>query len=154
MNLEEPMPSPEEQVRAASARFYSALNRMANGDDGAMGAAWLQDPAVTTQHPVKGRQVGWNQVRESFHQFSLAATDGQLRLDDQLIQVVGELAYELGVERGSLKLGGNPVEVDSRVTNIYRNRSGEWKLVHHHSDVSTAMVEVLERLMAKALAGH
>ena len=148
------MSSPEDEVRSASTRFNTALNRMANGDDSAMAAAWSQGGSVTSQHPVKGRQVGWSQVRESFHQFSLAATAGQIRLDDQMIQVAGGLAYELGVERGSLKLGGNPVPIDSRVTNIYRQESGEWKLVHHHSDVSAAMMDALEHLMAKASAAH
>jgi len=52
------MSSPEEEVRAASTRFYAALNRMANGDDGSMAAAWSQGESVTSQHPVKGRQVG------------------------------------------------------------------------------------------------
>ena len=112
------MASPEDGIRTASARFYSALNRMANGDDGDMAAAWSQGQDVTTLHPVKGRQVGWDQVRESFHQFSLAATAGQIRLDDQMIQVHGDLAYEVGVERGSLKLGGHPVPIDSRVRGL------------------------------------
>lgn len=148
------MSSPEDGVRTASTKFYAALNRLANGDDGAMAAAWSQGPAVTTQHPIKGRQVGWSQVRESFHQFSQSATAGKIRLDDQMIQVAGDMAYESGVERGSLKLGGRPVEIDSRVTNIYRQESGEWKLVHHHSDLSTAMVEAVEQVMAKAHATH
>jgi ketosteroid isomerase-like protein len=40
------------------------------------------------------------------------------------------------------------------VTNIYRRESGEWKLVHHHSDISVAMTDALEHLMAKASAAH
>jgi len=148
------MSSPEDEVRTASKRFYAALNQMANGDDRSMAAAWSQGPSVTTQHPVKGRQVGWSQVRDSFHQFSLVAAAGQIRLEDQMIQVAGDVAYESGLERGSLKLGGRPVQIDSRVTNIYRREAGEWKLVHHHSDVSAPMVEALELLMAKAQAPH
>jgi len=142
------MPFPEDEVRNASSRFYAALNRMANGDDSSMAAVWSQGQSVTSQHPVKGRQVGWSEVRDSFHQFSLAATAGQIQLDGQIIQVAGDLAYELGVERGSLKLGGHPVPIDCRVTNIYRQESGEWKLVHHHSDLSAAMMEALEKPMA------
>jgi hypothetical protein len=29
------------------------------------------------------------------------------------------------------------------VTNIYRREGGGWKMVHHHTDVSPAMVEAL-----------
>jgi len=148
------MSSAEDEVRKVSAKFYTALNRMANGDDSLIGAVWSQGPDVTTQHPVHGRQVGWNQVQESFKQFSLAATEGQILMVDQVIQVAGDLAYELGVERGSLKLGGQPVPVDSRVTNIYRREAGGWKLVHHHSDLCPPMVAALEHLMAKVPAGR
>jgi len=142
------VPSHEDQVRGASTRFYAALNRMANGDDGSMDAAWSLGQAVTTMHPISGRQAGWSQVRESFHQFSLAATDGHIRLEDQAVEVVGDL----GCERRSLKLGGQPVPIDSRVTNSYRREAGDWKLVHHPSDLSPAMVAALDRLMAKAQA--
>jgi hypothetical protein len=82
------MPPQEDEVRSASARFYLALNRMANGDDSSIAAAWSQGQAVTTMHPVTGRQVGRDQVRES----------------------------------------------------------GDWKLVHHHSDHSPAMMAALDRL--------
>ncbi|HYU19986.1 MAG TPA: nuclear transport factor 2 family protein [Chloroflexota bacterium] len=33
-----------------------------------------------------------------------------------------------------------------RVTNIYRREGGEWKMVHHHTDVSPAMNDLLSRL--------
>lgn len=148
------MSSQADEVRSASARFYLALSRMTNGDDSSIAAAWSQGQAVTTMHPVTGRQVGWDQVRESFHQFSLVATDGKLRLEDQIIQVAGDMAYELGVERGSLKVGGQVVNVDSRVTNIYRRESGDWKLVHHHSDHSPAMMAALDRLTITTSAAH
>ncbi len=34
------------------------------------------------------------------------------------------------------------------MTNIYRREAGEWKLVHHHADISPAMLGILERLQA------
>lgn len=148
------MTSHETEVRNASKQFYAALNRMANGSDSAMADCWSQGPAVTSMHQVGRRENGWNQVRDSFHQFSLIASDAKIRLDDQKIQVVGDLAYEVGFERGSLRLGGTPVEVDVRVTNIYRREPGGWKMVHHHSDTSPAMQEAVEKLMAKVSAHH
>ena len=65
---------------------------------------------------------------------------------DQFIQVAEDAAYELGVERGQFSLAGQQVTADARVTNIYRREAGAWKIVHHHTDVSTAMIEVLSRL--------
>jgi ketosteroid isomerase-like protein len=56
------------------------------------------------------------------------------------------MAYELGVERGHISLAGEKVAIDQRVTNVYRRESGAWKIVHHHSDMSPAMLELLGRL--------
>ena len=74
----------------------------------------------------------------------------RIRLEDQLIRVVGDLAYELGVERGALKLVGQQAAIAGRVTNIYRREAGKWKIVHHHTDISPAMLEVLNHSAAKA----
>jgi len=57
----------------------------------------------------------------------------------------GTAAYTLGIENGQAKLGDETVAIDWRVTNIYRREEGEWKIMHHHTDVSPALVEALER---------
>jgi ketosteroid isomerase-like protein len=72
-------------------------------------------------------------------------------LDDQIIQVANDMAYELGIERGHLKIAGDEVHsIDDRVTNVYRREGGEWKIVHHHTDISKAMMDILKKLQAKA----
>ena len=146
------MPSQEDEVRQASERFYSALNRMANGDAGPLEAIWSQAPDVTTMHPIGRREEGWEQVRESFRQVAMVASEGRIQLEGRLVRTGGDLAYELGTERGSLRVGGTAVTVDSRVTNIYRREGGAWRIVHHHADVSPSMVEALNQLLAKASA--
>jgi ketosteroid isomerase-like protein len=100
-------------------------------------------------HPIGGRQVGWQQVGDSFDQVAQIASKGHVKLDDQFIQVNGDLAYELGVERGEATLAGQHVPFNHRVTNIYRREGGTWKIVHHHTDLSPAMLELLARLQAK-----
>jgi ketosteroid isomerase-like protein len=141
--------SAEVEVRKASEQFYAALNRMANGDARTLSDIFSQGASVTAMHPIGGRNVGWNSVRESFEQVAQIATEGRIRLDDQIIQVAGDLAYELGFERGQAKFAGHQVTLDHRVTNIYRREAGSWKIVHHHTDVSPAMLDVLNRLQAK-----
>jgi ketosteroid isomerase-like protein len=54
-----------------------------------------------------------------------------------------DAAYTVGTERGQAKIGEELVRVDWRVTNIYRREGGGWKMVHHHTDVSPALVEAL-----------
>ena len=138
----------EEEVRRASNQFYAGLNRMANGDADPLRAIWAHSQTVTAMHPIGGRQVGWDAVKASFEQVAQLASEGTIELKDRLIQVVGDVAYEVGVERGLLKLAGEQVGIEHRVTNIYQRQDGEWKLIHHHTDTSPAMLDVLGRLQS------
>jgi ketosteroid isomerase-like protein len=142
--------SAENEVRKASEQFYVALNRMIHGDASSMPDIWPHTPAVTAMHPIGGRQVGWDKVRESFQQVAQIASGGRVALEEQIIQVTGDLAYELGAERGQATFAGEQVTLDHRVTNIYRREAGSWKIVHHHTDLSPAMLDVLKRLQAKS----
>ena len=138
--------SAEDKVREASQLFYSALNQMVHGDSGQMADIWSHGATVTTMHPVGGREVGWEAVRSSFAQVAQIASDGKVELRDQLIHVVGEIAYETGTEHGQLMLCGHEATIEHRVTNIYQRQDGVWKVVHHHTDTSPAMLEILSRL--------
>ena len=142
--------STEDQVRQASQQFYAALNRMAKGDTDSMVNIWSHNGTVTTMHPIGGREVGWEQVKEPWKQVAQLAANGEIKLNDQLNQVSGDLAYEVGTEKGHFKLAGEEISVDQRVTNVYRREAGEWKIVHHHADISPAMVGVISRLQSKS----
>jgi len=144
------MSSPEQEVRAASARFYAGLNRMANGDASPLADIWSHDADATTLHPIGGREVGWGKVQESFNQVAQVASGGQIRLDDQVVHVMGEVACEAGMERGTISLVGKAAAIDHRVTNIYRKEAGHWKIIHHHADLSPAMLAIFKELTAKA----
>ena len=138
--------STENEMRKASEIFYAALNRMLNGDAGPLADIWLHSSTVTSMHPIGGREVGWDAVRESFEKVAQLASEGKVELRDQLIRVAGDVAYEVGVEYGQLKLAGKQVNIEHRVTNIYQREGGTWKLIHHHTDTSPAMLAVISRL--------
>jgi ketosteroid isomerase-like protein len=140
--------STEDEVRNASNQFYSALNKMVNGSSQSLSDIWSHSSAVTTMHPIGGRQVGWKDVWATWDQTAQVASEGQVRLQDQFIRVVGDMAYEIGVENAGIKIAGQKVTDQVRVTNIYQKEGGTWKIVHHHSDLSPAMVEVLKKLQS------
>ena len=133
-------------VRAASAKFYAALNKMVNGDSSSMDECWWHEGSVTAMHPIGGRTPGWDGVRESFAGVAHLSTGGQVALKDQVIEVGGDMAYELGLEDGKVTLAGTPMVIDHRVTNVYRRKDGAWRMVHHHTDISPAMLDVLAKL--------
>ncbi len=136
----------EDEVRQASDQFYAALNRMADGDASPMMEIWSHSSDVTTMHPLGGREVGWEQVRVPWEQVAAMASGGQVTLRDRLIRVVGDLAYEVGTESGEATLAGQPVSIEQRVTNVYRREAGGWKIVHHHTDLSPAMQDIVAHL--------
>ena len=141
--------SATDEVREASKKFYAGLNKMANGENNALADAWAHNASVTTMHPIGGREVGWDAVNGSFNQVGNLASDGKVELKDQLINVLGDAAYEVGIENAQFKLAGNEVKSEHRVTNIYQKDGGTWKMVHHHTDVAPSMVEVLQKLQSK-----
>jgi len=146
---------PESGVLEASARFYAALNDMLNGDAGPLAAVWSHGEYVSTMHPIGGREIGWEKVKASWEGVASVASDGNVELADQVIRVVGNLAYETGTEKGHFKLGGHDVSgFENRVTNIYEREGGSWKVVHHHVDLSPAMVDVLRQLPPPAESGQ
>ena len=138
--------STEDEVRKASNQFYAGLNRMANGNAKPLAEIWSHSTAVTAMHPIGGREVGWDAVGKSFEQVAQLSSDGKIELKDQLIHVVGDVAYEVGVEDGQFKLAGEEVSFEIRITNIYQREAGGWKMIHHHTDTSPVMLDVLSRL--------
>jgi len=138
--------STEDEVRNASNQFYAALNKMVNGSSQSLSDIWSHNPAVTTMHPIGGRQVGWKDVWATWDQTAQVASEGQVKLEDQYIRVIGDMAYEIGVENAGFRIAGQKVTDHVRVTNIYQKEGGTWKIVHHHSDLSPAMVEILHKL--------
>ena len=135
----------EDEVRAASEEFYASLNRMLGGDASSLGDIWSHSSTVTTMHPIGGREIGWEQVKQSFEQVAQKSTGGQVELTDQLIRIAGDVAYELGVEHAQFSIAGEPLSLNSRITNIYRREAGDWKIVHHHGDKSPGIFEALSR---------
>jgi ketosteroid isomerase-like protein len=117
-------------------------------DVAALPEIWSHSDDVTTMHPMGGEQVGWEEVRASFEQAAGLMTDSHVDLIDQRIYAGTDLAYETGIERGSAELSGEPIEFEHRVTNVYRLEDGQWKMVHHHTDTSPGLVEMLQRRQA------
>ena len=140
----------EDEVRKASQEFYKALNQMVNGDAEALKAIWSHSPQVTTMHPVGGRQIGWDEVWNTWNQVAQVSSDGKVELHDQFITSSGEMAYEIGIEHAGFRVAGTQTEGQIRVTNIYRKESGHWKIVHHHTDLVPSMVEVVNQLQKGA----
>jgi ketosteroid isomerase-like protein len=104
---------------------------------------------VTTMHPVGGREVGWSQVETPWKELAKLAMEGKAALHDRVVHVAGDMGYEIGIEKGQVTMAGQKIPIEHRATNVYRREAGGWKIVHHHADLSPAMVATLGRLRGK-----
>ncbi len=144
--------SAENEVRTASKLFYAALNGMTKGDASAMADVWSRKPNISAQHPIGQRDEGREAVMDSFNKVAEIATGGEVRLVDQIIDAGSDMAVEIAKEVGTLTVAGEEVQINQRVTNVYRKEGGTWKVAHHHADFSPAMQAVLDRLATEAAA--
>ncbi len=105
-----------------------------------------QRPHATAQHPIGGRDRGYEEIIASFAKVAGIAGGGEIRLEDQIIDAGSDMAVETGMEVGTLVIAGQKATIHQRVTNVYRLEDGAWKVAHHHTDMSPGMLEILESL--------
>ena len=55
----------------------------------------------------------------------------------QAYDVIGDMAYTVGLERTSVSVDGKPRTYTLRATQVYRREDGQWKVVHRHGDTVT-----------------
>lgn len=127
----------EQGVRKAAERFYAALNRMFTGDAGPLLAAWSHGRDVTDLGPLGNHSVGWKEVRQEFEREAKMKMGGKVTPRIIMIRAGRDLGYLVCVEHGeNLSAGGKPVSIDIRSTSVFRLEGGEWKMVHHHTDLA------------------
>jgi len=122
-----------EGVKAASKAFYEALGVL---DDGtAMSKVWAQRPYVTFVGPrSKAMIVGWDGLKKYWPENNKAFAERNASITEQKIHVNGNLAWEMGIERGKVKMqNGTAADVDNFVTGVYERIDGRWLKVSHHA---------------------
>jgi uncharacterized protein (TIGR02246 family) len=140
-----------EEVRQASDRFYAALNRGMAGNTSEMFDVCSHADDVTIMHPLGGRQIGWPEVRASWEMAANAVNGGSVEVSDLQVTLLGnDAAYTTGTENVSATVGGAPLTVSVRCTNVYRREDGVWKLVHHHVDHLPDVAAAFQNALARA----
>lgn len=127
----------EKGLLAAHDQFYAALNAMFTGDLAPMNAIWAHRDEITDMGPFGGRLTGWKAVGEEFKKEAAMKIGGHVGYKDLVLQIAGDMGYTVCVEHGeNMSTDGKPVSVSHRATNIFRLIDGQWKMVHHHTDLA------------------
>ena len=126
----------ENDVRKATARFYTALNDLFQGELDPMKEVWSHADDVIYMGPGGGMQVGWGQVLENWASQAAMKLGGKIRPEKVQLFVGREVAVTSCFEVGeNINAGGEPQKVSIRATNIFRKENGRWKMIGHHTDL-------------------
>jgi ketosteroid isomerase-like protein len=122
-------------------RYHQALERFTQGDPEPSKPLWSRREDVTLANPLGPPAKGWDRVRGVMDSAASVLRDGA-GLTFEVISSLEtpDLAYDLAIERGHMKVGGADelVPVSLRVTTIFRREEGGWRIVHRHADTITA----------------
>lgn len=125
-----PSVKPEEQVLAANQRFYAALEAL---DLEAMEAVWLHEDWVACVHPGWELLEGWEEVRAAWQRIFENTRRMKVVVSSVTVRVEASTAWVNCVEQvtSSFETGFSTAWVQA--TNLYVERDGDWRLVHHHA---------------------
>lgn len=114
--------------------LHAAELALHNGDPAPRRALWSRVEPVTVlgawRNAIGQQEVGelFTALGKSFshctsYAFELLAFD-----------VVGDMAYTVGLEHSSLSVDGQPRTYTLRATQVYRREAGAWRVAHRHGD--------------------
>jgi len=125
-----------DDIAAAAAGFYAALNALFKGEIAPMVEVWSHADDVTYMGPDNGFQTGWKNVLADWEKQAAMKLGGRVEPDGMRITKSGDLAVTHNYERGeNINTGeGAPGSVSIRATNLFRKENGAWKMIGHHAD--------------------
>lgn len=130
--------TPEEDVLAATLRFYQALEELfVTGNTEPMKNAWHNTPRVSSSHPFGPWSYGWDEVWATWVECSNLANpeSAGTYVRDLKVQVYGDVAYVTGIFVSSPAFNNATMNI----TNILHKADGAWKIVHHHADKTPSL---------------
>jgi ketosteroid isomerase-like protein len=126
----------EAEVRAASARFYEAVDEVLGGNPAPMLHLWSHAEDVSYCDTHGEVQRGWQAVEAYWKQAASANAfaPAQLSASGRIVHVLvsGDLGYVVVSEE--VRREGEPGVMQTRATNVYWREDGAWRMVHRHAD--------------------
>ena len=114
--------------------LYHAEVALLNGDSAPRRAIWSSHEPVSVLGAWRNA-VGQEEVGQLFTDLANRFSDcTAYSFEQQSYDVVGDMAYTVGLERSSISVTGQPVSQVLRATQVYRREDGQWKVAHRHAD--------------------
>ena len=114
--------------------LYDAEVALHNGDADPRRAIWSQAEPVSVLGAWRNA-YGQREVGELFVALERSFSDcTSYAFELQAYDVVGAMAFTVGLEHTSASVDGDPRSYTLRATQVYRREGDEWKVAHRHAD--------------------
>jgi len=129
-----------EDVDRLIEQYHLASGEFLKGNPEPVKELWSHMEDVSLANPYGPPVRGWDEVSKTIEHASSLRSEGEFDCSEDIAKyVTPELAYVVGIERATAKIGGRgdatPYAV--RATMIFRPEEGTWKVVHRHADPIT-----------------
>lgn len=130
------MDAREEFIAWAEPALHAAEAALVRGDPSRRIAIWSHRDPVSLFGAVGVSTAGWNHLESTFRRVAARLAGGDdVTVELMAFDVVGDMAYTAALVRfvGTID-GSEPRPFALRATSVFRRESGEWKVIHEHTD--------------------
>jgi ketosteroid isomerase-like protein len=114
--------------------LYQAELALHNGDPASRRALWSRREPVSVLGAWRNAH-GQAEINALFAYLGGSFSNcTSYAFEVQAYNVVGDMAYTVGLERTAVSVDGKPRTYTLRVTQVYRREDSAWKVVHRHGD--------------------
>jgi ketosteroid isomerase-like protein len=114
--------------------LYEVELALLNGDPAPRRAIWSRNEPVSVLGAWRSAH-GQSEIDDLFTGLGKSFSDCRSYAFELLAHdVVGDMAYTVGLEHVSASVDGQPRTYTLRATQVYRREAGEWRVAHRHAD--------------------
>ena len=120
----------------ALSRLRGALAKVANGDVSEIKALYAKSDDATSFYGWGGYEKGWDEVSDRWDWAGQQFKGGSVEHENITTVVTPGMAYTTDIETFRVKMDGMdaPTQWSNRVTHIFHNSEGDWRLIHRHAN--------------------
>jgi ketosteroid isomerase-like protein len=115
-------------------RCHAAVTQQSQGNPEPFLDPWSRAEDVSIMAAIGGYQTGFPAVRDLLTAASATQTFDGWSAENLVTVCDGDLAFTVELEKY-----GRDESMTLRATQIYRRENGEWRVIHRHGDILTAI---------------
>jgi ketosteroid isomerase-like protein len=120
-------------------RCHAAITKQSQGHPEPFLELWSHAGDVTIMAAIGGYQVGFDAVRELLTAASKTQQFDGWSAENVATVLDGNLAFTVELEHYAHTVDGEDKGITLRATQIYRREDGQWRVIHRHGDILTAI---------------